>query len=155
MSERAVKQRCEKAFASFLNSQRTPGTPLFSAKGIYIGQDNETIELPCVVVKCDKAEEHIPLTGYFVATLEIMVFSSIDESNANDLQEQIVGQIQSALFPMTDVRSVLNAPTDGPDTRAVRDFRVHGYFCQEESGRVTERHWIDTIVYEVHCQASD
>jgi hypothetical protein len=101
--------------------------------------------------------------GYLVAVAQV---SSDPYVTGMSLIRYVNGAAQSSnLYPISPPGVIVQDP-DGPqitdfdavenvDARAVQDFQAFGFYQTEDMGQETDRHWIDHLVFEVHCQPTD
>lgn len=172
-SLRLAREQCEKAFAAYLLAQKTAledECPLvspvdvpvlirkgqLSEDGTYTLQNPDEIPLPAVAIACPKAAPHE--MGYPICELHFMILTGADETDAATRASARYGFL-AELFDeshFADLQAALNKPADpDPDERAVQNFSIFGFYQTEDIGQETGRHWIDHLVYEVHCQPTD
>jgi hypothetical protein len=165
--DRLAREQCEKAFAAYIISQKTGSalaTPVDVPVHVRKGKlkDDGTFELenvdevpvPCIAVSCPRTKPHD--MGYPICELHILSMTSVDEVNAATIAAARFGFIAELLNDdnIEVVKAAMNKPV-GTDNRVVKDFNVFGFFLSEDMGQETDRHWIDHIVYEVHCIPTD
>jgi hypothetical protein len=164
-SSRLAREQTEKAFAAYLNANRTAtplaGIPVQVRKGKLL--DNGTLELenldeiplPCVAVACPRSRPHDG--GWPVCELHILSLNSVDEDQAATKASARFGFIAELLSEDHDatVKAALNMPSALPDNRVVKNYNVIGFYQTEDMGQETDRHWIDHLVFEVHCNPTD
>jgi hypothetical protein len=103
------------------------------------------------------------VTGYIVAAAQIT--GDPYTSGLSILQYLAGAVVSSHLYPVIAPGVIVQDPagpqiTDfepvtGIDSRAVRNFKVFGFYQTEDMGQETDRHWIDHLVFEVHCNPTD
>lgn len=171
---RLAREQCEKAFAAYLAQLKTtPPTwwvgpcPLadpvdvqifirkgeFDADGLYQLDKPDEIPLPCVAIAVPRVKPHESM-GYPICELHVMVLQGIDEADVNARQSARFGFI-AELFDDSHQLEVFAALNLSNPDRAVKNFNVFGMYQTEDMGKETARHWIDHLVYEVHCQPTD
>lgn len=175
---RLAREQCEKAFANYIIQKKindptnaaallTPAdVPVhvrkgkLAADGSFVLQNVDELPVPCIVLSCPRARNHE--MDYPVCELHILCLTSVDERdaagspNAASIAAARFGYIAELLDEtnLAAVRTALNKPA-GTDTRIVKDFFVFGLYLTEDMGQETERHWIDHMIYEVHCIPTD
>lgn len=181
---RKAKDKTEQAVAAFLAAKIQAETdPLveflketpvhvrkseFDKDGQYVPPeegDTTEIPLPCIVVCCPKATPH-EVMAYPVCEVRILIMGSVDPPEApegedpkdmKDLHEKTVGFIAALMDEEhhADNLAALNKPSVGDDERPVKDFRVFGYFHDDDNAVETDRMWIDDFTYLFHCVPTD
>lgn len=175
-NSRLAREQAEKAFAAYINGNRagsplaTPAVPVFVRKGKLL--DNGSFELenvdeipvPSIAVSCPRAKPHD--MDYPVCEVHILCLTSVDEDNGASPPVKVGATVAAARFGFianlfgeentAAVIAAMNRPTSPtPDNRVVKNFRVFGFYQTEDMGQETDRHWIDHLVFEVHCQPTD
>ena len=172
-SLRLAREQCEKAFAAYVLAQKTAlgaDCPLvdpvdvpvlirkgqFSEDGTYVLQNPDEIPLPAVCIACPRSTPHE--MGYPICELHLMILSGSDEEDAATRASARYGFL-AELFDeshLANLQAAMNKPADpDPDERAVQNFVLFGLVLTEDMGQETGRHWIDHVVYGVHCQPTD
>lgn len=179
-SIRLSRSRLEQAIAAYITLQKSliadddvakgvvESIPVLTRKG-EIDDDGkfkleimDDVPLPCYIISCPRAQTaKNGSMGYPICELHIIIMGNIDPGDDNvdvkTLSEIVVGWV-AQLFSEDNFDVViagLNAPDEGEDTRVVKQFRIFGYVCEDETSQETDRHWIDDLSYTVHCQPTD
>lgn len=171
---RLAREQTEKAFAAYLNAHRTStpltGIPVFVRKGKFLDGGTfelervDEIPLPAICVSCPRSKPHD--MGYPVCELHILVLTSVDEMNTATPPAPVAASVAAARFGYVAelfsednepaVKLALNLPlSGGVDNRVVKNFKVFGFYQTEDMGQETDRHWIDHLIFEVHCIPTD
>lgn len=153
----STRRRCEVAFKSYVETHKPTGGSLDAASvDMRIGQTDEELVMPVVIFSAQTATAPYPPSSIECVVLEVLcqgVAEPVQVTNPADVQEQVAGEVARVLF---DVQAVL-AWINGSNGQAAVDgsFKVFGYHLVEQFGQVVERHWMDTLKYEVYCTAVD
>lgn len=170
--DRLSREQCEKAFAAYLNSIRAgsaiENVPVFVRKGKLMDDGSfqlenvDEIPVPSIAVSCPKSTPHD--LGYPICELHVMSLTSVDELNTADPPVPVGASVAAARFGFiaekldeSNLPAVIAAVSKpvGTDNRVIKNFNVFGMYQTDDLGQETERHWIDHLVFEVHCVPSD
>lgn len=180
-NSRLSRENCEKAFTAFIDASRAiPGAPAsvlelpilarkgkldqdgkFQLPGITDSDDPNhddainDLPIPCICIAAPRAVPHA--AGYDVVELHLLGLNSVDEPECGARSAERFGWLAGLFTDEVNaaVIEALNKPASGPDTRVARDFMVFGFYLTEDQGQETDRHWIDHLLFEVHCQSTD
>jgi hypothetical protein len=167
--DRLAREQCEKAFASYINTHKT-GTALatpvavevrvrkgtLTDDGAFTFENVDEIPLPCIAVSCPRVKPHESV-GYPICELHVLVLTSVDEQDAADRASARFGYL-AELFSddkLATLMAAMNQPVSGPDNRVIKNFNLFGFALVEDMGQETDRHWMDHLVFEVHCNPTD
>lgn len=174
MSERLARERCELAFAAYINAQKSVDlacplivpvdVPIFIRKGrldpstgLYVLGDAEVEELPVpsINIAVPKVKPHEAL-AYPICELHVILASGVDEENSAARISARFGWMCELLDEshQATIFAALNQPP-APDNRKVKDFHVFGYYQVEEVGQEMGRKFLDHLIYDVHCVPTD
>jgi hypothetical protein len=123
----------------------------------------DDLPLPALCVSAPRSREHEMGCGYQVVELHLILLTSVDEKDgggnvvASANAGTRFGFIAQAMSEdnYATALAAINEPESGPDNRAVKNFRAFGFYMTEDMGQESARHWIDHLVFEVHCVPTD
>lgn len=175
-TSRLAREQAEKAFAAYIIANKpssplaSPDVPVFVRKGKLMGdgifqlENVDEIPIPSIAVACPRTKPHD--MGYPVCEVHVLCLTSVDEMNSATPPVAVGATVAAARFGYLanlfgeenydTVKAAMNRPTSpAADNRVVKNFTMFGFYQTEDMGQETDRHWIDHLVFEAHCQPTD
>lgn len=144
----AIETKLEKAIISYLSE-----IPALSGVAFYEGHGEDDVDsFPRLIVTCAKAGGDAVGSGIYQCDLSIQgVHESFEASALSEIKDAALLALCEDSIPA--IKSALNAPDSGPDSRAVKQFALSGIvFTGSDEGRDTERNLHGFILtYSAWC----
>ena len=151
-----IKRKAEEAFCNLIQGLIPGEANPLTGVPVVPGHRGEARTLPVVVCYAAQARERDEMVGSGIYDVELKIFilTQADKETVSDQDARL--QAVQDMLRQSDIRAALNCSTGTePDTRAVQDFHVWGFYENSQDEGREGRHYGDVLTYIVVCQGAD